>query len=153
MAMNTAQTQNEEFRTLTELARIWTDLQSVPVVDDDYPYFRSRYEGALHHFLISAANNGRKVEFYNEPASNIKTEFNPIYLDVRSELESALAKFPPFNSAHEGWAIIKEELDELWEVVRLNQSTAERNEKLRKECIQVAAMAMRFLLEMNHFKN
>ena len=83
----------------------------------------------------------------------IKYEFNPIYLMVRNELESALAKFPPFNSAHEGWAIIKEELDELWEVVRLNQSTAERNEKLRKECVQVAAMAMRFLLEMNHFKN
>lgn len=83
----------------------------------------------------------------------IKDEFNPIYLHVREELERALVKFPPFHSAHEGWAIIKEELDELWEVVRLNQSTAGRNDRLRKECIQVAAMAMRFLLEMNHFKN
>ena len=33
--------------------------------------------------------------------------------DVAAELNRAL-KWPPFNSAHEGYAILAEEVDELW---------------------------------------
>lgn len=40
--------------------------------------------------------------------------------EVVEELERAEAKFGPFNSSHEGYAVILEELDELWEVVKLN---------------------------------
>lgn len=76
-------------------------------------------------------------------------DFQRIY----KELQSAREKFPDFNSAHEGWAIIKEELDELWEVVKENQATNGRNARLRKEAIQVAAMAVRFLQDMKNFKN
>jgi hypothetical protein len=69
------------------------------------------------------------------------------------ELKSAQAKFPPFHSAHEGYAVIKEELDELWEVVREKQSNPGREDRLRKEATQVAAMALRFLYDMLEFKN
>lgn len=72
---------------------------------------------------------------------------------VQKELEHAMSKYPPFNSAHEGYAIIKEELDELWEQVKLKQSTKGRSELMEKEAIQVAAMAVRFLLDMKNFKN
>ena len=72
---------------------------------------------------------------------------------IVEELRTALNKYPPFNSGHEGYAIIKEELDELWEVVKLKQSTPNRNELMRKEAIQVAAMAIRFLLDLDQFKN
>ena len=34
---------------------------------------------------------------------------------VKEELKSANGKFPLFNSSHEGYAVIKEELDELWD--------------------------------------
>lgn len=76
-----------------------------------------------------------------------------IAASVMEELGKAREKFPPFYSAHEGWAIIKEELDELWEVVREKQSTPGRGDRMRKEAIQIAAMAMRFLLDMEGFKN
>lgn len=78
---------------------------------------------------------------------------NKIFNEIAVELAKAENAFPPFHSAHEGWAIIKEELDELWEVVRLNQATPLRSLNLRKECIQVAAMAIRFLVDMRGFKN
>lgn len=64
--------------------------------------------------------------------------------DVVKELEKATEKFPPMNSAHEGFAILKEEVDELWEVVR--QKASERDvAKMRAEAVQVAAMAIRFI--------
>lgn len=73
--------------------------------------------------------------------------------ELAAELQRARAKFPAFNSGHEGWAIIKEELDELWTEVRSNQATAGRNDRMTKEAIQVAAMAIRFVIDMPGFKN
>jgi glutamyl-tRNA reductase len=67
--------------------------------------------------------------------------------DVGTELDKALRKHPKFNSAHEGWAVIREELDELWEEVRVRQAKR-RPKKMRKEALQVAAMALRFALEI-----
>ena len=40
--------------------------------------------------------------------------------EVVEELCRAEAKFGPFNSSHEGYAVILEELDELWDVVKEN---------------------------------
>ena len=72
---------------------------------------------------------------------------------IIKEWHQAETQFPPFNSAHEGWAVIKEEMDELWEVVRENQATPGREVRLQKEAIQVAAMALRFLVDLPGFKN
>lgn len=63
---------------------------------------------------------------------------------IRWELEAAVKKFGPFNSAHEGYAVIKEELDELWDEVKDKNSTGEA---LAEEAIQVGAMAARFLID------
>lgn len=49
--------QNAEFGALTELAKRWTTLQRVPVVDDDYPEHRHYYERALREFLRAVASN------------------------------------------------------------------------------------------------
>lgn len=62
------------------------------------------------------------------------------------ELDQARRNWPAFNSAHEGYAVLKEELDELWEHVKTNQRRRDLG-AMRKEAIQVAAMAMRFALE------
>lgn len=69
------------------------------------------------------------------------------------ELFAAQRAFPPFHSAHEGYALILEELDELWHFVKLKQSTPGRTELMREEAIQVAAMALRFLFDLPDFKN
>lgn len=55
-----------------------------------------------------------------------------------------------FNSIHEAFAVLKEEVDELWEVVRDQKPS---KSKLRKEAIQVAAMALRFASELDETIN
>lgn len=50
----------------------------------------------------------------------------------------------PFNSTHEGYAVLLEEVDELWDEVKSNGS----NERLKAEAVQVAAMAIRFIQEL-----
>lgn len=63
--------------------------------------------------------------------------------DVRDELICAVAKFKDFNSAHEGHSILREEVDEMWEEIRANRLLG-----ARREALQVAAMALRFLLDV-----
>lgn len=66
-----------------------------------------------------------------------------IFGDVRGELTRA-AKHPPFNSAHEGYAVILEEMDELKEHVWKKQHSRDIV-AMRAEAIQVAAMAVKFI--------
>jgi len=51
--------QNAEFDALTKLTKQWETLQRVAVVEDDYPEYRHRYEGALRDFIVALKNNGR----------------------------------------------------------------------------------------------
>jgi len=68
--------------------------------------------------------------------------------EIRDEYIKAKRKFLPFYNLHEAYAIIKEELDEFWEVVRLNQSkNPDRIKKAREEAIQIAAMALGVVYE------
>lgn len=60
----------------------------------------------------------------------------------RHEIESARAKHRPINSAHEGYSVILEELDEFWEEVRKKRSERSR-ERMVAELVQIAAMAQR----------
>lgn len=68
--------------------------------------------------------------------------------EVLAELRNALDHWPPFNSAHEGYAVLAEEMDELWAHVKTNQMRRDL-QVMRKEAIQVAAMAIRFALEVS----
>lgn len=72
---------------------------------------------------------------------------------VRTELTAAMSKFPPFNSAHEGHSVIREEFDvELWEHVVAKQG-ARDIDAMRKEAVQVAAMAVRFVIDICNSEN
>jgi len=66
---------------------------------------------------------------------------------VIQELEEATAVYPPFNSAHEGYAVILEEADELWDEVK-RPAFMRDNKALKEEAIQVAANALRFLVDV-----
>lgn len=66
--------------------------------------------------------------------------------EVAAELDRARSKFPRFNSPHEGWAVIREELDELWEHVCANDG---RGERAFAEAIQIAAMAVRYAHDLS----
>jgi hypothetical protein len=68
---------------------------------------------------------------------------------IELEYHSATHKFSKFNSAHEGYAVIKEELDELWELVKKSkQSGPNQFQEQQNEAIQVAAMSLRFLVDL-----
>lgn len=71
---------------------------------------------------------------------------NTDIVEIINEITAARASWPAFNSAHEGFAVLKEEVDELWDEVKVNQK--KRNLlKMRQEAKQVAAMALRFMGE------
>lgn len=67
--------------------------------------------------------------------------------DVAEELVAATANWPKFNSAHEGFAVLLEEVDELKTHVWANQKKRDI-QAMRKEAKQVAAMAIRFMIEV-----
>lgn len=64
---------------------------------------------------------------------------------VRAEVLRAEQKFPPFASAHEGYAVLKEEVDELWDEVKANKGYTSH---AMVEAIQVAAMGLRYVLDL-----
>jgi hypothetical protein len=90
-----------------------------------------------------------------------------VLAEVERELAKARQTHAPMNGHHEGYAVILEELDELWEVCKTNthsfaptraswagdvedfsdKDTLRRRKRtaMRKEALQVAAMAVRFI--------
>lgn len=96
-------------------------------------------------------------EIYGKPPYGVPSDFKKpepdwaaanLALDqARDELADALEAWPPMNSAHEGYGVLKEEFRELEAHVFTNQRKRDL-EAMRKEAIQVAAMAMRFAAEI-----
>jgi NTP pyrophosphatase (non-canonical NTP hydrolase) len=91
---------------------------------------------------------------------------NQIVFLIEEELDRSYQKFPAFNSPHEGYAVILEEIEEcaevldnvtlelekLWTAVRLNldgcpdaRDIKESARDLVYEAIQVAAMAQKYV--------
>lgn len=66
--------------------------------------------------------------------------------EVRAELAAA-SIWSAMNSAHEGYGVLLEEVDELWDCVKTKQKNRDLV-KMRQEAIQVAAMALRFALDV-----
>lgn len=63
-----------------------------------------------------------------------------ILSEVTMELDRALAKHGDFKSAHEGYAVLLEEVDELWQEVKHGTK-----KNARIEAVQVAAMAVKLV--------
>ena len=73
------------------------------------------------------------------------TTFNDIITEVTKEYLRASRKFDSFHNAHEGYAVLLEEVNELWTNVKLNQRIPYRDKQIREEAIQVCAMALRLI--------
>ena len=66
---------------------------------------------------------------------------------ISDEYYRAISIYNEFNSAHEGYSILLEEIEELWNAVKLKQSNSNREKEMFKEAIQVGAMTLRFLVD------
>lgn len=66
---------------------------------------------------------------------------------VRAELIRAMTKHPTsFHNAHEGYAVLQEEADELWEAVKGDDAYTKWG---LDEAVQVAAMGVRFVVDLH----
>lgn len=64
---------------------------------------------------------------------------------VETEARAATELWQPFNSVHEGYAVLLEEVDELWEAIKMRPRNMNN---VKGEVIQVGAMAIRFLADL-----
>lgn len=67
-----------------------------------------------------------------------------VVFEVFQEVQRAQRKHGPMNSPHEGYAVLKDEVEELWDEIKAN---AGDGVYAREEAIQVAAMAVRYVLD------
>lgn len=64
---------------------------------------------------------------------------------VYYEVIKAMDKHAPMHSPHEGHSVLREEVEELWEHVKADTGRAP---EARKEALQVAAMAVRYIVDL-----
>lgn len=74
---------------------------------------------------------------------------------IENEVKQAREKYGAFNSTHEGYAVLKEEVEELWDVIKQNTErrygTSEwKTKALIPELIQIAAVAQRMAIELSN---
>ena len=82
-----------------------------------------------------------ELEYLEDLAQDLQEE-------IYNEWLQASLTHGAFNSSHEGFAVLHEEFDELKaEVWKNGAKHPDRNDLMRKEAIQVAAMALRFLTD------
>lgn len=82
------------------------------------------------------------------PISSRPKSLHEVLDEVAEETGRAETKHAPMNSAHEGWAVILEEVEELKAEVFKGGSTPRDPVAMRKEAIEVAAMAVRFIRDV-----
>lgn len=68
-------------------------------------------------------------------------------VEIAAEHAAAAERYPAFNTAHEGYAVLLEEVDELWAHVKVRQGKRDVA-AMRREAVQVAAMALRFVVDV-----
>ena len=91
-------------------------------------------------------------EVYAECGVDCRTDeqkaIDDIFDNVKKEYINSVTKHGNFNSTHEGWAVIKEELEELWEDVKKDDHI-----HAKLEATQVTAMGLKFLVMLKEKYN
>jgi primosomal protein N' len=86
----------------------------------------------------------------------MKTENIKKFFEIELEFEKA-KKFPPFASLHEGYAVLKEEVEEFWHEVKhlkynISETELDSLLNIEHELIQIAAMAVKNLQLVDRMK-
>jgi hypothetical protein len=67
---------------------------------------------------------------------------------IEAEYKRATTLYPQFHSNHEGYAVLKEEVDELWDEIKKSKDVV-LNDLMKAELIQIGAMCVRFLNDLS----
>ena len=73
---------------------------------------------------------------------------------IKEEQQDAVNKYGHYNSTHEAYAVLQEEVEEFWELVRQSKQDGKLKSKMINELTQIAAVAKRTIseLEKNQIK-
>jgi len=105
------------------------------------------YWSGLHRTLAAGSCYSRPVTLPEDECRNAPDV--PFAQRVAAELQQARSKHTTnINSLHEGYAVILEEVDELWEIVRMKRENRDRAAVI-EELVQIAAMAQRTAEDLN----
>lgn len=107
------------------------------------------YWPAKHVSLIRRARHAAPVDADADVSRTAEVEaaLDLVLEGIRQEVLGAMGKHARFNSAHEGYAVILEELDELKAEVWKKRAARDKA-RMQEEAVQVAAMAVRFVLDV-----
>lgn len=72
-------------------------------------------------------------------------EIDAVLEEVRVSLQKGMIKHASMHSPHEGHSVIEEEYEELWDHVKADTG---RSPEARKEALQLAAMAVRYIVDL-----
>lgn len=92
---------------------------------------------------VGTLPGAERSAYQNGYEDGVRSGWSPIVREVLAELDRATALHGSFHSSHEGYAVMLEEFEELWNEIKANDPV-----KARKECVQVAAMAIRYLMDI-----
>lgn len=81
--------------------------------------------------------------------------FFMLQTQIENEVKEARKRYGAFNSTHEGYAVLKEEVEELWDIIKRNTErhygTSDfKTKALIPELIQIAAVAQRMAIELSN---
>jgi hypothetical protein len=112
-----------------------------------FPDFIANYTPHKNfHFLPTYM---QKMLLQKQELALAEKKKDKIFTSMRTELNEAISKFPtPFNSSHEGFAVLKEEVDELWDEIKNDKSPGSKERQI-EEAIQIGAMAAKFILQLS----
>jgi hypothetical protein len=80
-----------------------------------------------------------------EPDPKLYMRIDMVLEEIKVELVKSMTKHAAMHSPHEGSSVIREEFEELWEHVMADTG---RTREARKEALQVAAMGVRYALDL-----
>lgn len=77
--------------------------------------------------------------------TNVEHKVDGVLDELRLGVKLAMIKHAPMHSPHEGHSVIEEEFEELWDHVKADTG---RTPAARKEALQLAAMAVRYVIDL-----
>lgn len=108
-----------------------------------------------YEVIIKTINRKLEMEEYVEKENKISVEAEKPRSNLDLALESIKTEYyraqrkhgdTLFNSTHEGYAVLKEEVDEMWDEIKADEVS-----RSVEECIQVGAMAVKYIVSvMSH---